>query len=701
MARRFDMPLEEVQGIIVRQGGLRKQDEFGNNINGSLTGIRERVYASRNKEMYTTTGKPKTGAADDYQWGSIQEWIRPATALLRENVGKGFSAMVERGYIKATADKSALVNKYQGRAVEFKEVVEWAENPAVKRKFMDLQYTGVAGRSELLQLARREMNADSYELFAEFVEDSFRHQQLMKKKVFSPEAKLDEIHWGIATRPDADPAVVEEMARLGKGQADLGGDPNSVASLSKRERLHASSMSESHLATYDNPILSQFTRLSQDQDILRLHESLGMGPSLKEVSKLADVNASIVRHVKSVTGNEEKAVAAGKIMEDILQGSRKTPPQSQRIFMSQAYAGTLGQVDSALLNAHDIFTSAWRQGPAATARAVMDFFDSTRMTADEFGIGDAHVGEFREGIGHAFQGSPTKMDKVEKAVNGYSDFAFTWSGFKAMDLAGKGVVMRAALYDMQSLANKKNGMQRLRTKYGHLITDRQLGEVAKFLKSGADLRTASPRQLDILGNAMLGRLAEQQLISMASRPLRYLQQESWRPMWAMSGFAIRQADLLKVEVLDRVKAGDYEGAGTAAALWFGWSVTGYVITDTMRDAATYAISGKDSKDPRNVGTRFYEGVAGPLTMNKLGDPYSTEQFSKDPAGYALQSILPPSGVVGSTLRAGAAAVQGDDPMSDVFEAIPSIGRQLKYFYEAQDQGRPKRTRGPQRPKRDR
>jgi hypothetical protein len=685
MARRFDMPEEEVSLAVTRAGGVRHMDESGNLLNDKLVDIRRRVYQAENDDLYTTTGKPKTGAVDDYQWGGVQETIRPATALLRENVGQGFSARVEQSYMKATADKTALVTKYQGRSADFKEVVEWADDINIKRKFMDLQYSGVAGRTELLQLARREMNQDAYELFAEFVEDSFKHQTRMKDRVFAADAVLDDIHWGIARRADADPDITEEMINKAAGEMEQMQNPSKVDGLSKRERKSAKYMSENHLATYDNPILSQFTRMAEDQDIFRLYDGLGMGPSLRETAKLGDVNAAIVKHVKAVTKNDNKANAAGKVMDAILQGSRKAPPQAQRIFMAQAYAGTLGQVDSAALNMHDVFTAAWRQGPIATGKAVADFFDSSRIRATEFGISDAHVAEFREGVNNAFNQSPTKMDWLEKKVNGYSDVAFTWSGFKALDLAGKGVVMRSTLYDMQRLVGKKDGVQKMRSKYGHLMTNRELAEVTGFLKSGKDIRQASPRQLDILGNAMLGRLAEQQLVSMASRPMKYLKNPEWRPVWAMSGFAIRQADLLKLEVIDRVKKGDYVGAGEAAAGYYGWVVGGYVIVDTMRDAPTYAMSGKDTKDPGNVGTRVMEGTLGPLTFNKAGDAYSLSQFKQDPVGHALESLLPPTGAAGSLGKAGVKAAFGEDPMSNLFEAMPWIGRQLKYVYEAEDE----------------
>jgi hypothetical protein len=256
-------------------------------------------------------------------------------------------------------------------------------------------------------------------------------------------------------------------------------------------------------------------------------------------------------------------------------------------------------------------------------------------------------------------------------------------------------------------------MKLLRKKYGHLMSDRELGEVARFLKAGTDIRSATPRQLDILGNAMLGRVAEQQLLSMASRPLAYLDNPQWRPVFAMSGFAIRQADILKVEVLDRVADNDYFGAGIAAAGWLGWSVTGYVITDTVRDSMTYGLEklaggeGSDSKDPRQIGHRYFEGVAGPLTMSKMGDVYSTESFMQNPGDYAMTSLLPPSGVVGS----GAKAITDTgmliykeltdqdhniNPLHNLYEAIPSIGRQLKYVAEAaaeDDKGRGARRSG--------
>jgi hypothetical protein len=710
MARRFGETEQDIKLAIVRAGGLRRVDETGNYMNDTLSNVRARRYDAEKADMYTTTGVPKNkDVGTELEKSFVQRWMRPATALLRENVGRGFAAKVEQAYMKATRTKTMLTTKYQSRQAEFKQMVEWADQSHVKRMFMDLQTTGVEGRAKLIQLARRELDNDTAELFNEYLEDAFRHQKKMKDNVFGADAVLDAIYWSIARLPGADDTVENAARKLGNNKIARGSEPTVISQTAKRERNSAASMSEEHLATYDNPIMSQFRSMTEDQDVLELYKSLNMGGTLKEGTGLGDVVGSITRHVKAVTGSDEKAAQAGQIMESIVQGSRKSPPQGTRIFMTQAYAGTLGQVDSAMLNAHDLFTAAWRQGPVATGKAIADFMDSNRITAEEFGIGDAHVGEFREGVQAAFTANQTKWDKLEKSVNGYSDFAFTWSGFKAMDLAGKGVIMRSTLYDMQNIAAKEGGMAKLREKYGHLMTDRELGEVARFLKAGTDIRQATPRQLDILGNVMLGRLAEQQLVSMASRPLAYLDNPAWRPVFAMSGFAIRQADLLKLEVIDRAAAGDYEGAGMAAAGWFGWSVTGYVITDTARDTMTYALQSafgepSESKDPRNIGHRIFEGVAGPLSMNKLGDQYSVESFSDDPFTYMLESLLPPTGIAGSlgkaTMKTGKLLYKeatGQEhkihPMTNVYEAMPSIGRQLAYIAKASIKENESSTRG--------
>ena len=676
LARRYDVTEAFATEKLLAAGGLRTIDDTGARLNETLSDVAARVRLTRQDEIYNSTRSAANRKGKDTPWRGIEEWVRPASALLRETVGKGFASKVESAFIQGSTDAQKILTKYQGRMEEFKAVDAWSDTPAIKRQFGDLHITGVEGRAKLINLARRDLTEEQFKLFDDFLDDSHNYSEEMRKYVFAKGEQLDEVHSAMTKRKNltADAEQVYAEGQRGAGWAE--GAPNNISGAAERRRGSMANAGQDFLDTYESPLTAQLRRMTEDRDIIALHKQLNIPPSLRVGEKLADVNAAVARAVRRDTGDVDKANAAGRVIGSTIKGSRETPNQAVRTFMAQAYGGTLGQVDSAILNFHDVFTSAWRQGARPTAKAIFQALDDAGITAEKLGISEAHIGEFREGVVKELN-NLTVGDKLEGLAEGYSKVAFKVSMFKAFDLAGKGVILRSVMNDMQRLAKESNSMKPLREKYGHILKDREMGEVAVALRKGTRFEDMSPRQQDIMGRAMLTRLGEQQLIASVSRPLAYLESPTLRPIWAMSGFAIRQTDILKSEIVDRAARGDVSGAAKATAGWLVWSVGGYVLTDTARDQISAQISGKETKKAtwENTKARALEGVAGPLTFNKLGDAYSWDNFQQDPVETMLQNILiPPTGAVGNLGKGAMDVTQGKNPMGEWASMFPGAGR---------------------------
>ena len=677
MARRFEVDEKELTQALIREGGIPQP--------ATLRESRARRYAAEAEDMYSTTGHSKLAwdGSEEVAFGWYNEVARPATALLRENVGAGFSAQVERSYIESASKGAELTGKYQGVVDEFRGAVQWAETPEVKRMFMNLFKTGVEGRAKLLQKARAELTAEQYEVFDEFIEDAYVYQKDMGG-LFHADEILDQVHAGMNKMSNKGPrGTTKESMR--KGELPNGQGTDRVDAVQGRDRGDASKMGAGELAMYENPMMAMFTRMTQDQDIIALAKNLKIPPHMLVGDDVGAITGAIFKHVEAVTGSSDKAAAASRIIGDLIAGTRKRPNQFIRTFMNQAYGVSLGQFDSALLNTHDIFNSMNHQGVVPTISALLDQLRGKGIDPKDFGITDASIGEFKEGMGLALIKPKTAGDKAENIAAKYSEKAFSWSQFKALDLGGKGVIMRATLNDMQRLAQTPKGMQALRKKYGHLLSDRELGEVAKVLRDKRKITEVSQRQRDILGSAMVGRLAEQQLVSQASRPLNYLRHPALRPIWMMSGFAIRQADRLKQQVYDEVVAGNHVAAGEAFGRFLFFNVGGFIIVDSVRDIPS-AMMGNEHKEitPENTGVRAIEAVAGPLTMNKVGSPRDAMQlYNEGTTAYLGDKLMPADGSLGVAEGTIRHLIEGniERAAAELTNVFPGYGRFMSDLWE--------------------
>lgn len=677
MARRFEVDEKELTQALIREGGIPQP--------ATLREARARRYAAEAEDMYQTTGHSKKAwdGSEEVAFGWYNETARPATALLRENVGAGFSAQVERSYIESASKGAELTGKYQGVVDEFRGAVQWAETPEVKRMFMNLFKTGIEGRAKLLQKARSELTAEQYSVFDDFIEDAFAYQKDMGG-LFNADEVLDQVHVGINKMTNKGPrGTTKESMR--KGELPNGEGTDRIDAAQVRSRGDADKMGSGELAMYENPMMSMFTRMTQDQDVIALAKNLKIPPHMLVGDDVGAITGAIFKHVEATTGSSDKAAAASRIIGDLIAGTRKRPNQFVRTFMNQAYGVTLGQVDSAFLNLHDTFNSMNHQGVVPTVSAILDQIRGKGIDPKDFGITDASIGEFKEGMGLALIKPKTLGDKAENFAAQYSEKAFSWSQFKALDLGGKGVIMRSTLNDMQRLAQTPKGMTALRKKYGHLLSDRELSEVAKVLKDKRKITEVSQRQRDILGSAMVGRLAEQQLVSQASRPLNYLRHPTYRPIWMMSGFAIRQADRLKQQVYDEVVAGNHKAAGEAFGRFLLFNVGGFIIVDSVRDIPS-AMMGNEHKEinMENTRTRAAEAVMGPLTMNKIGSPRDAEMlYNQGLTSYLGDKLMPADGLLGVSEGTVRHLIEGniERAAAEATNALPAIGRFMSDLWE--------------------
>ena len=682
IARAMDITEGEALAVIKERGGI---DEVF--IPDSVQNIRSRLYARKNDDRFKEqntgwfngpkkpNGQPSTG-----RWiaDTVSNIVQPRVAQLRQEVGKGFASDVSKGLQQATR-QAAKINDYGTQNEEaLKRVNEWMSQPEQQRIYQDLFINGVDGRAELLKRGREQLSAVDAKVLDEVFDMMYEHQKRMGDNVLTsrPGSKRDEVYAPGGTKAGMkEPEVFQ-------------GDDATMGQLAKRNRKSAKGLTTTELKELKSPIAHMFERMGQENDVIELMKAIGLPPSMASGSKMTDVQEAIYNHILSVTKDSEKARRGADIIAETLKANRQHANNFWQTMSNQAYAGTLAQFDSALLNFHDPFMTAVRAGVGPTVKAVMQGLTRSGMSAKELGVPASATAEYRDGIRTTVEQAldpKTTGEWIRDMSAKLTDFGFRKSLFQWADMSSKGITLRADFNNMQQLVAKgEDGMAALKDQYGHLLTPREWAEVTPLLKSGRELKDWPDRQLETMAAALRSSLGERQVLSMVNRPAAYQKHPNLRWMYNMTGFAIQLNDMIKVDVVDKVGAGEYKEAGKRAAQYIIATTMGYALSDTIRDIPAYAISSaagnpNEKKAPtlENFGDRMVEGAYGPLTFNRYsGSDWDKMKFKQDPVNYLFDTLLLPSGLFGHAASGTTDLLSGDfnKAATHYLQAVPGVGR---------------------------
>jgi len=648
---RFGVPADQFMKALQRAGGL---DEVDN-----LASVVARDRIRRGQELFSETTKEARRPA----W--FEKTVRPVVSIVRERVGQQAASKFERAFETSARNQEKLFMWYAQRAPEASEVRHWADSQAVKAQFLDLQFTGKEGLKQLAKQAKQDLSEGGFVVFNKLVADMMEHNA-KAKRLYREDVLQDEVFWPSTLKPSVEVEALEEIRRDGRG----GRSPTSVDGT--QVRLRRPTFEEEDLSVvnrYENPFKAALDRMSAEQNLIQLSEKFNMIPALSKNDTTNDFFNVFEQQVARQT-SEEKAALLRHMMEDTVEGSRRRPHKALELFMKQAYAGTLGQFDSALLNLHDVFVSAWRSGVKPTLKAMID---KEGMDIRQLGITNdpTSLEEFRSG----FDGILDESNTVEELVDKYSKISFKWSGFQSFDRYGKGVAIRAAHNAMRDAAKQGKLVKR----FGYLMDEKDLAYLTPVLKDNTPLEKLTGKRRELMEELLFARLGEQQLISMAGRPLNYLRNPNFRTFWAMSGFAIKQADLLKMRIIDEIAKGNYEEAGKAAAGYLGYVAFGFALADTVRNLPSYAIAGDEAKEPtlERLATKTGEQAMAAVSLNKLS-PYAIRQAGNDPYAAAVGTLEPPGGLIGNVSKDIGRAMADKEFRGYVFKSVPLFG---DYMYD--------------------
>jgi hypothetical protein len=604
----------------------------------------------------------------------------PASKLVSKIAGPRIGRIFESAFESGARRSELLFTRYfsdersakglgKKNNNDLEELAEWADGYDIKAMFLDLRTAANAEEANarlkgIADMAKGSVSDGAYRLFKTLIADSRRHQS-EASRIYRPEVRRDEFFWASSMKMDRSSSDLAPESVSGKVY---------TPGTQERTRGLAADMTPDELDRYANPILTQINRIAEEQVLIELAKAFKVRPSMGIGDDSSAFMSSLADAVARQSKSREVGDAVSNLTATTFKGAKSAPGSTIQNLMKLSYAGTLGQFDSAFLNLHDAAVAMVKNGVVPTLKAILN---REGMDITEFGIGGnpKNIQEFQAGFDDSLKNDGT-LDKVS---DWYQDVSFKVSLFRAADRAGKGIVIRSSLNKFRDLATRGD---KYFDELEHYATPAELTKIRKSLVQNKTIEEMPEDVSEIVLRMAFSRLGEQQLISAAGRPIYYLKNPTLRPLWMMTGFAIKQAEIMRLGIVQNLKEGNYKEAGKFTARYMGFAGLGYGIINQMR-GVPQAVLGDEDKAPSMEGL-VRDTLSQPVqvaTFGRLGTPYGNRKFQEDPVGYLSESALPPTGLIGNVAKDFAdilSIVRGKD-VDFKFETLRSIpgGEELR------------------------
>ena len=573
----------------------------------------------------------------------------PASKLVSKIAGPKIGRIFESAFESGARRSELLFTRYfsdersakglgKKNNNDLEELAEWADGYEAKAMFLDLRTAANAEEANarlkgIADMAKGSVSDGAYRLFKTLIADSRRHQT-EAGRIYKPEVRRDEFFWASSMKMDRSSSDLAPTTVSGKVY---------TPGTQERTRGRAADMTKGELDRYANPILTQINRIAEEQVLIELAKAFKVRPSMGIGDDSSAFMSSLADAIARQSRSREVGDAVSNLTATTFKGAKSAPGSAIQNLMKLSYAGTLGQFDSAFLNLHDAAVAMVKNGAVPTLKAILN---REGMDIREFGIGgnSKNIQEFQAG----FDDSLRKDGTLDKVSDWYQDVAFKVSLFRAADRAGKGIVIRSSLNKFRDLATRGD---KYFDELEHYATPAELTKIRKSLVQNKTIEEMPEDVSEIVLRMAFSRLGEQQLISAAGRPIYYLNNPTLRPLWMMTGFAIKQAEIMRLGIVQNLKEGNYKEAGKFTARYMGFAGLGYGIVNQMR-GVPQAVLGDEDKAPSMEGL-VRDTLSQPVqvaTFGRLGTPYGNRKFQEDPAGYLAESVVPPTGLIGNVSK---------------------------------------------------
>ena len=358
----------------------------------------------------------------------------------------------------------------------------------------------------------------------------------------------------------------------------------------------------------------------------------------------------------------EKEKAAGRIRpedEDDLRSllnsrfvhGEQNMNSSLKILRDTGYAGTIANPIAALTQLGDLGAAAAIKGPVNT---LMGFARSIsgqqRIGLKDIGLADDISKEFSDPGKLA-----TALEKTMKVT-----------GFKRLDRLGKESLINASFNKNISLAKSAKGRAKLKQKYGTLFGDEFEAVVRDLQNKQLTERTKLMSFSDLL---------DFQPVALSEFPEKYLRHPDGRIFYMLKSFTIKQWDLARREVFQKLKTKGQrvEGAKNLAALglYLTASNTGSKLLKDM-------VLGKEIR-PEDIPKEASWALAGVYGVNKYTyDKYFSQGKPIDAVVNTLVPATPMLESIGRAIYEG--TTQEEPEYGPALKGIPGIGPIAYYWF---------------------
>lgn len=406
------------------------------------------------------------------------------------------------------------------------------------------------------------------------------------------------------------------------------------------------------LPFYENSTVALTNYLNKAADDVAYAEFFGAGKKTKlqrktekyekvEVDDL-DTEANIATILEGFEDNPEAYAEITEMLQARFNAARAPTDKTVNTLRSLGYLNTIGNPMSALTQLGDVAVTAVTQGLRPTLSALLG---KNQVDLAELGIKTALDADF------------ATVGTLTDALN----TALKWSGFAKMDKFGKNTMVNASLRKNQALARKNPDA--LRKKWTPMFAD-ETDDLIRDLEAGSITERVRL--------TLFSELAEVQPISMSEMPLKYLNHPNGRMFYMLKTFGLKQLDLLRNQVVNEAKKGNYKQAGKFASSYmalFGGAGA------TIQEIKHY-LSGREFK-LEDIPDNYISNMLGIFLLNRyMGDQLSQGKITD----IGLGMILPPLDYIDSLAKdvlSGVGSVVNDTPLEEVDwelgEEIPLIG----------------------------
>ena len=338
---------------------------------------------------------------------------------------------------------------------------------------------------------------------------------------------------------------------------------------------------------------------------------------------------------------------SGMLQSRFIQGER-SPNKFFKAVREVGYATTIANPLSALVQLGDTASAAIMQGLRNTIASMLG---RKTIKLDDIGMQDRIVQELED-------------------TSGMLNKLFRWSGFKAIDKFGKETYLNAAYRKSVAMTKTEAGRNAFRKKYGKIYGD-EIEGLMEDLQSG--------NVSDNVKFHMFNELSDVQPISLSEVPQGYLDNPNGgRVAYMLKTFTLKQYDLIRKNIIQEAKKGNYNGAVTYAIRYAAYMSIMNGTIQTIRDGLQGRITSTEEAIELFPDAMLWEGLS-VLGFNK----YMSERYfgGGDLRGLIGGTIIPPTPLADAAFKEFSDMFSGSESSREasiepILKSVPIVGASL-------------------------